>query len=267
MINLINLMNKNKNFLINRRNNKPFFSIVTVVKDDHLNILNTVDSISKQTYKNYEHIIIDGNSTDNTVNRILTKKKFINILISEKDKGIYYAMNKGIKLSKGEIIVFVNSGDILFPNGLQYIYDVFNTKKNIDFVFGTVKRNYINDTIIKYGFNKKRLLYNFDFATSHSTGFFVRRKKLKNIKFNTKYKCSADYDLYYKLLIKKKLIGSYTKKNKLVGEVMAGGFSSKISFLDQLFEETKIRLDNKQNFLFVCLIFINAILKNINKII
>ena len=108
-------------------------------------------------------------------------------------------------------------------------------------------------------------LYNFDFATSHSTGFFLK-KKIYNLigNYNTKFKISADYDLYLRLY-KKNLKGGYTKKNQKIGNMRSGGFSSKVSFFDHLIEETKIRLHNSQNIFFVFLIFINAIFKNILK--
>ena len=260
-------MKNKKKPIINIKKKNPYFSLITVVKNDEKNIKTTIQSIKKQTFKNFEYIIIDGNSKDKTIENILAHKKSINFLISENDKGIYYAMNKGIKICKGEVVVFVNSGDILFPNALKYVYEIFNKKRDLDFVIGTVKRNYSNITILKFGFNKKKLLTNFNFATSHSTGFFLKRKQLNKFSFNTKYKCSSDYDLYYKLLITNNLKGSYTKKNKMVGEVMSGGFSSKISFFDHLIEETKIRLDNKQNFFLVSIIFVNAILKKFFKII
>ena len=88
---------------------------------------------------------------------------------------------------------------------LNIINKTFKKDKKIDFVFGTVKRHYITSTILKHGFNLNRLKYNFDFATAHSTGFFLKKNFfLKYGFFNTKYKCSADYDLYYRLLITKK---------------------------------------------------------------
>ena len=96
--------------------------------------------------------------------------------------------------------------------------------------------------------------------------FYIRRSKFEKIGFfNTKYKCSADYDAYYKLLIIENLKGTYTEKHELIGEVSPGGFSSKVSFIEHLKEETLIRLDNKQNKLMVYLIFLNAIIKNFFK--
>ena len=127
-----------------------------------------------------EYIVIDGKSTDGTL-KILSKYKHkFNHLISEKDNGIYFAMNKGVKISKGEIIVFINSGDLFSKNALKIINNIFEKNKKLDFVFGTVRRHYTKSTILKYGFDKNRLRYNFDFATTHSTGFFLKKKYLIN---------------------------------------------------------------------------------------
>ncbi len=257
-----------KKLIINNKKKNPFFSIITVVKNDDKNITSTIKSIIKQRFKNFEYIIVDGYSIDKTLKKIIKHKRKINLLISEKDKGIYFGMNKGIKLSNGKVVVFVNSGDTFSPNALNYVYKLFKKNKKTDFVFGTVKRNYTKSSILKYGFNKNKLKYNFDFATAHSTGFFVKRSKLVEAGFfNTKFKCSADYDLYYRLIIKNDLVGAYTKRNELVGEVMSGGFSSKISFISHLLEETHIRYKNNQNLLIILLIIINAIIKHLIKIL
>ena len=251
-----------KKKLLFRRQKNPFFSVITVVKNDEKHILKTISSISKQSFKNFEYIIVDGLSKDNTVNKILLKKKNINCLVSKKDNGIYYAMNRGISLAKGKIIVFVNSGDTLTKNALKIVSKKFKKIKNLDFVFGTVKRYYTTQTILKHTYSPKRILYNFDFATAHSTGFFIKKNKLLDIgKFNTKYKISADYDIYYKAIVTNKLKGGSTGKNNLVGIVRAGGHSSKFTFFEHLVEETKIRLNNNQNIIFISIICVNAILK------
>lgn len=245
---------------------KPLFSIITVVKNDEKNIQKTIESILNQEFKNFEYIIVDGKSEDSTISLVNKYKDEIKHIISENDDGIYFAMNKGAKIASGEFIVYVNSGDTLTSKALKIIQSKINEKPNIDFVFGTVKRNYTKDTLIKYGFDKKKLLYNFDFATSHSTGFFLRKSKFEKIGFfNTKFKCSADYDAYYKLIIINNLEGTYTNKNELIGEVSSGGFSSKLSFFDHLLEETRIRINNNQNVIFISIIFVNALLKHVIK--
>ena len=240
---------------------KKKLSIITVVKNDEKNIEKTIKSIVFQKKKDYEYIIIDGKSNDGTITKIKKYKKKIDKIISKKDKGIYDAMNKGLKLSKGEIIVFCNSGDFFYKNSLNKVIGLFDAN-NYDFVFGTVIRNYTKKKIIKHGFDFDRILYNFDFSTSHTTGFFLK-KKIYNLigNYNLKFRISADYDLYFRLY-KKGLNGGFTKKNIRVGNVASGGYSSKISYFEHLIEESKIRIHNKQNIYMVLLIFINSLIKH-----
>ena len=113
-------------------------SIITAVKNDENNIEKTIKSVVNQSYKNYEHIIIDGKSSDKTVKRI---KKYKHIkLISQKDKNLWDAINKGIKISKGQIIGILNSNDIFYKNALKIVNKYFNENK-IDFLFGAVKKD------------------------------------------------------------------------------------------------------------------------------
>ena len=141
---------------------------------------------------------------------------------------------------------------------------MFNSK-NVDYIFGTVVRNYTKKKIIKFSLNPKRIFYNFDFATAHSTGFFLKRNVYKKIGlYDLKFRCSSDFDLYFRM-VKKGYIGLVTKKKDLIGNVASGGFSSKISFFEHLIEETKIRLKNKQNLLLIVIIFTNAIFKRLVK--
>ena len=99
---------------------KPLFSIITVVLNGEKYIEKTIKSIISQSYKSYEHIIIDGGSTDKTLN-IINKYKKITKIISKKDKGIYDAFNIGMSYAKGDYICFVNSDDVLKRNALKII--------------------------------------------------------------------------------------------------------------------------------------------------
>ena len=240
-------------------------TVITVVRNDQENIEKTIKSvISNNKGFKLEYIIIDGKSQDKTLSIIKKYKNKISKIISEKDYGIYDAMNKGINISKNDIIVFCNSGDFFYKNSLKKVIQIFNSK-NVDYVFGTVVRNYTKKKIIKFSLNPKRVFYNFDFATAHSTGFFLKRDVYKIIGlYDLKFKCSSDFDLYFRM-VKKGFIGSVTKKKDLIGNVASGGFSSKISFFEHLIEETKIRLKNKQNLLFIIIIFMNAIFKKLLK--
>ena len=146
-------MKTKKKFLLKRIKKNPKFSIITVVKNDQHNISNTIKSIYTQSYKDFEYLIIDGKSTDETLTKILKFKNKINILISENDKGIYYAMNKAIKLTKGKIIIFVNSGDLLTKNALENVNHVFQKNKNFNFVFGTVLLLWLVTRMVLRGFS------------------------------------------------------------------------------------------------------------------
>ncbi len=146
-------------------------SIITVVKNAESTIEKCIKSVLNQNYKNIQYIIIDGNSSDKTMSTINKYKDKISVVLSENDKGIWDAMNKGIKLAKGEIIGFLNSDDYYYENSLQTVNDYFN-KYDIDFLFGTVKKYKI-----MHGFNPNIIKWSFGFYTSHSIGFFYQNRK------------------------------------------------------------------------------------------
>ena len=101
--------------------NKLKISIITVTKNSEKFLQETIDSLSKQTYQNFEHIIVDGASTDQTLNIIKQNSSKIKKWISEPDKSLYDAMNKGIDLCSGDIIGILNSDDTYFPETLSII--------------------------------------------------------------------------------------------------------------------------------------------------
>lgn len=238
-----------------------FFSIITVVLNAKLDLIKTIDSLRKQSFKNFELIIIDGGSTDGTLDIIKKNQDIIKYWISEKDEGIYDAMNKGLKFSSGEYIGMINAGDLYTENALKLIHQYLFNKK-YDFIFGTVQKK-----ILKYGYKKNRIFWNFDFSTSHSSGFFIKKESQKKLGgYNLKYKISSDYDLFYRMIVKEKMVGVATKKNDLVGIFKSGtSYSSKFSYIEHLIEETKIRIDNNQNKLIVFLIYIRHFFKNKKK--
>ena len=241
---------------------KKKISIITVTKNSEKYLEKNILSVFNQKYKNYEHIIIDGKSTDKTIEIINKHKKKIKYFISEKDKGLYDAMNKGIKKSTGDIIGILNSDDIYFNQTLEIVNRYFNKYQKLDFLFGSVYKHKL-----LHGYHPKKIKWTFGFYSTHSIGFFIKKKAQKKVGFyNIKYKYSADYDLFYRLIVNKKMNGMATKKSEVFGRFRRGGLSSRIRYIDFLKETTQIRLDNKQNFFIVYLIFFVRLLRNIKKI-
>ena len=152
---------------------KNKISIITVVKNSSNTIEKTIKSVLAQEYKNLEYIIIDGGSTDGTLEIIKEYKKNISIFLTEKDNGIWDAMNKGIKLANGDLVGFINSGDIYYSNALETVNHYFVENK-IDFLFGSVEKYKL-----MYGYQPWKLSWSFGFYTSHSVGFFIKTDKDK----------------------------------------------------------------------------------------
>ena len=105
---------RKKGILKKDKKNLPLISIITVALNSEKFLQQAINSVLNQSYKNYEHIIIDGQSTDGTLDIIKKNKSKIDNWISEKDNGFSEAVNKGIKLSRGSIIAILNSDDIYY---------------------------------------------------------------------------------------------------------------------------------------------------------
>jgi len=238
-----------------------FFSIITVVLNNVNYIEETIKSVIKQNI-DLQYIIIDGGSTDGTLDIIKKYEDHIELWISEKDFGIYDAMNKGIQYSSGEYIGIINSGDLYNVNALSTISNYLNKNDKLDFIFGTVHKK-----ILKSGFNKNKIYWSFDFYPSHSTGFFISNKVQKKLGlYDTNFKLSADYDLFFRL-IKGRFKGIATKKSELIGYFTkdGGSYSSTFNFFEQFEEEINIRLNNKQNVISILFVILLNYFMKISK--
>ena len=234
------------------KKNLPLISIITVSLNSKKFLQQSINSVLNQSYKNYELIIIDGQSTDGTLDIIKKNKSKIDYWISEKDNGFSDAVNKGIKLSRGSIIAILNSDDIFYKHALRTAVNYFNRHKYIDFLFGSVIKYKL-----LYGYRPWKIRWSFGFYTTHSIGFFIRDNAQKKVGYyKTKYKYSPDYDLFYRMIVKHKLKGMATKKNEIFGKFRRGGVGSKLPFIDYLNETVRIRLDNGQNIFLVSTIFL-----------
>ncbi len=243
---------------------KPLISIITPVLNNEKYFEECLESIYSQKYDNFEHIVIDGASKDGTLSILKKYNEKIDYWCSQKDKGIYDAFNIGMKLSRGEIICFVNSDDKFFNDQtLNYAHTEF-TSNNVDFIFGPVKKHWA----VLYGYKPWKIHFSWGFYSSHSTGFFIKRNSAKKVGlYNLKYKYSSDYDFFYRMIVKKKLKGIGTNKENIFGVFRRGGFSSKVKFVDHFKEEIQIRIDNNQSKFLIFLIILYKSIKNLRKII
>ncbi len=173
------------------------FSIVTVTYNAGNYIRSTLESIKKQIFIDYELIVIDGNSKDNTQNIIDEYNDYVSIRISEKDEGIYDAMNKGIDYANSEYCMFLNAGDELNkPDSLLQAYYRIIDSCNKDIYIGDAEYDYGNKQIY-YTPQLKKLPFRF----CHQSMFF-KTSLLKKEKYNISYKFSGDSELFYRLLEK-----------------------------------------------------------------
>ncbi len=247
----------------NQKDEKPLISIITVVRNGEKHLEECINSVLAQKFKDFEYLIIDGKSSDNTHSIIKKYETKIDFYLSENDKGIYDAFNKGMKYVRGKYFGYVNSDDILNPNALEILSRYIKTYPEKDFFFGAVKKHWG----VLYGYKPWKVRFSWGFYSSHSTGFFIKTSSSKRVgQYNLKYKFSADYDYFYRMIVKHKLKGIGTKRSELFGIFRRGGFSSKINFFEHFGEEIRIRFDNGQNKLLIALIIILKSLKNINKL-
>lgn len=182
-------------------------SIITPTYNSQETISDTLDSIRGQDYKNIEHIIVDGLSFDATL-KILSKYKEDNDIkiISEKDSGIYDAMNKGITLSSGDVIGILNSDDLYNSKDvLTKVLNIFKSDENIDAVYGDliyVDRDNIDKVVRTWRSGKYReSKLDWGWTIPHPS-LFIRKRVYNNLDhiFNTKLSLAADYELILRLL-------------------------------------------------------------------
>lgn len=175
---------------------KPLVSVITVVLNGDKHLEQTIQSVLSQTYDNIEYIIIDGQSKDKTLDIIKKHETKIDYWLSEKDGGIYFAMNKGINLANGEIIGILNADDFYSPDTILNVVNVF-LKTNADVFHGDIiLLNDKHETRMQPDINKMMEQP----SVFHPTCFVKKQVYSKIGDFNTDYKISADYDFLLRCL-------------------------------------------------------------------
>ena len=224
-------------------------TLITISFNAQKTIQKTLESVQVQTYSEVEHIIVDGGSPDNTIT-IAKTFPHISKIISEPDKGIYDALNKGIKSATGDIIGFLNSDDIFYDeNSLKIIAEAFD--KNTDCVFGdliytdnneNIKRVWKGSEFKKGGFKK-------GWMPAHPTFYCRRSVYEKHGLYNDSYKIAGDFELMLRFFEKHTIRSKYiphTLVNMKVGGVSNRSIKNKFIILEEelrAFKENDIHVN------------------------
>ena len=173
----------------------PLISVITVVYNASNDIEKTILSVINQTYKNIEYIIIDGGSNDGTKSIIERYKSRLKHYVSEPDKGIYDAMNKGIRLSKGSWLNFMNAGDTFYDNRvIDNIISFIPNEKKIKVLYGDVYMVFKGDE----GFVKKMNCININqvqFSLNHQSTI-IEGRWMRTKEYDTTYRIAADVNFF-----------------------------------------------------------------------
>jgi len=203
---------------------QPVLSVITVVYNNVKDIERTMLSVLGQTYKAIEYIVIDGQSTDGTLQVVEKYKSSLAKIISEKDKGIYDAMNKGISLATGNYIIFMNSGDEFYAN--DTVEQVFASGNDADIYYGET------EMMDEQGNNLGRRRhaapdvftwksFKYGMSISHQA-IYIKRSLVEQ--YDSKYQLSADIDWILKATKKAKKI---VNVQRYVAKYLVGGMSKK----------------------------------------
>jgi len=210
-------------------------SIITVVRNGETTIKDTIQCVLRQSYHDIEYIIVDGNSTDNTLDIVRSYGDKIDKVISEPDTGIYDAMNKGLRAATGDYIGFLNADDFYIDS--QTISQVASTARatNPDSIYGDLLFVDQRDTnkVVRYwkagSFSRYKML--FGWSAPHPT-FFVKRSIFKKYGlFKENFGLSGDYEMMVRFFFKERISAAYIPETLVrmrVGGAGNSGLKSKI---------------------------------------
>jgi glycosyltransferase involved in cell wall biosynthesis len=225
-------------------------SIVTVVYNDEYRIGGTIESVINQTYDNIEYIIVDAKSNDKSIEIINNYRSKISRIISEPDNGIYDAMNKGLKFSTGDRVLFLNAGDELYDKHIiSSIIDFLKEKERCALVYGDVLLKGRN-LILK---SKPIKNINQAMVTNHQACFF-NTEIHKYYYYNLEYKIAADYDVIFRMFRNNE---KFSIIPNLISKVESNGVADSNRFLTY-YEYYKVRRGYVFGFVNVSILLLNV---------
>jgi len=224
-------------------------SIVTICLNDSEGLEKTILSVANQSFRDYEHLVIDGGSTDGTLEVVERNRHNLTYFISEKDNGRYNAMNKGIEIAKGKYCLFLNSGDYLVADDvLQMVFNKGHKDDilygNLMFEIGELKEIYIqpNEIDFKYLMNA---------TIAHPAAFIKKELFSKYGMYDESYLIAGDYDLFLRLVVKHQVKTCYLPI--LISTFNSNGISNDDSFKNiQNKERERAQLNNVSKIVLDC---------------
>lgn len=193
-------------------------SIITINYNNRDGLAKTIKSVANQTCKEFEYVIIDGASTDGSVEVIKEYASIINYWVSEKDKGIYHAMNKGVRAANGDYCLFLNSGDVLIDDDV--IGRVLSYPFTSDIVSGGIK--FTSGRISKAP--KKVTMKTFIVGSLPHQATLIKRELLLDNPYDERFKISGDWRFFIQVLIYKNV--SYERIPEIVSLFDTSGVSN-----------------------------------------
>ena len=190
-------------------------SIITVCYNSVATLETTIKSVIDQTYSNIEYIVVDGGSTDGTLDLIHKYKKHIDKFISEPDKGIFDAMNKGVQLATSDVVGLINSDDLFNSEmAVEKIMNVFNSDKSLDSLYADLY--YVSQTntkkIIRRWVTGDLKSFKSGWHPAHPT-FYVKKKVYDNYGlYNIELKLAADFEIMLRFLERYKISTFYLQE-------------------------------------------------------
>lgn len=190
-------------------------SIITVSYNSEATIETTFQSVANQTYDNIEYIVVDGNSKDATHSIIKKYKDVVTKWVSERDDGLYDAMNKGIKMATGDVIGLINSDDLFCDNkAIEKVMKVFESNPTIDSVYADLF--YVSqdntDNIVRRWVTGEQRKFKYGWHPAHPTLYIKKEVYNKYGLFDLDYKLAADFEIMLRFLEKYKISTFYLKE-------------------------------------------------------
>ena len=212
-------------------------SIITINYNDKIGLKKTIESVVNQSYKDYEFIVIDGGSTDGSKELISEYQNKIAYWVSEKDNGVFHAMNKGIRIATGDFVIFMNGGDRFNSNSvLEEIVPEFDSQ--FDIYYGNNYKESPTSKRLKTYPEKLNFSFFYSSSINHQSTF-IRKSLFENhFYYNENFKIASDWEFFAYVICHKNV--AYKYLNKTIAVYDFTGISSNPNF-SELFLKEKLQ--------------------------